>query len=145
MKKLLLTVLTSLGLVISYPALADVEYYHCEEGVDKYWKFDTDILDSVSPEGGAGALWSTWSGIIAYPITSYDKEWFKVEVAPSIGLTHFISRVGKPSLYRVDTNTISLGVCKRMEESVDILERFLTKAQKDKLKKDSKPLVQNWN
>ena len=145
LKILPLTLLILLGLASSYPALADVEYYHCEEGIDRYWKFDTDRLDSVSPDGGPGAIWSMWSGITSYPIASYDKDWFKVVIAPSLGLTFFINRVGKPSLYRSDSGTTSLGVCKRLEESKEMLGRFLTESDKQKSVEESSLPVQNWN
>ena len=39
----------SILISISFYANAEIEYYHCEKGIDLYFKFDIDAINDLSP------------------------------------------------------------------------------------------------
>ncbi len=144
-------------LLLSTNALSKIEYYHCKEGIDTYWKFDTDAINDISPNAGPGVRKRSLGEVQELTNVRISKDWFKVVwTFDGIELQWFISRTGKKSSHRQDNPLFGLikrdmGVCQGIkDEDLDTLFLMQSELQeRDKLIKqeenEKRPPSKNWN
>lgn len=156
MKKLNLLILLTLTLS-STANSAEYEYYHCEKGIDSYWRFDVSVIDDISPDAGPAVRVRQMSEVSELSNVRMSKDWFRI-IRP-IQLTEiltFISRTGKKSMNRHDNPILGIvendfGVCGPIVgEDLDTLfmmqSELRDKREEDEAKKlANQPAPQNWN
>lgn len=151
---ILLVLLTT---ILSTSALSKTEYYHCTEGVDTYWKFDTDAINDISPDAGPGVRKRSMGEVQEMTNVKMSKDWFKVVwVFEGMELQWFISRTGKKSTYRHDNPLFGLvkrdmGVCQEIRDE-DLTTLFLMQSELKQERERSEvnklknlPPPKNWN
>ena len=128
MKKLIISLLISFGFVNT--SLAEIEYYHCEKGIDSYWRFDIDAINNLSPDSLSKSRRKNAIGEITdLTNVTFSNEWFKVIInAGLITEVSYISRIGEESVRKVTSSISSsehdLGFCKNYIRDKDLSSFF---------------------
>ena len=161
--KLLNLIILLITVALSTNAASNVEYYHCEKGIDNYWKFDIDAIDSISPYSKPEARRRATGEVMEYSNVRMSEEWFKVITYVGGGMmadteiTFYINRQGKNSIVKQNNALFGmieddLGVCKNYIDGEDLntlfkmqseLKKERDKAEANRLK--DLPPPKNWN
>jgi len=144
-------------------ALSKVEYYHCEKGVDNYWKFNVSAIDSISPYSKPEVRRRAMGEVMEYSNVRMSDEWFKVITYAGGGwladteITFYINRQGKKSMYKQNNPLFGIieedvGVCKNYieGENLDTLFKMQSELQQEREAIEAKrlenlPPPKNWN
>ena len=128
MKKLIISLLISFGFVNT--SFAEIEYYHCEKGIDSYWRFDIDAINNLSPDSLSKSRRKNAIGEITdLTNVTFSNGWFKVIINAGLYTeVSYISRIGEESVRKVTSSISSsehdLGVCKNYIRDKDLSSFF---------------------
>jgi hypothetical protein len=159
-------IIVSFTILLSISAQSEVEYYHCEESVDTFWKFDINAINnkSISPHKSPKVRVRQLGFVDEISDVEISSEWFKVTsfaggglFQPDIEIETYINRKGGHSIRQV-VNPIfgdgksDMGVCKDFieGENLDILFKMQSELQQEVSdlegeKLGSLPPPKNWN
>ena len=132
-KKLLLPLFS---ILISINTYAEFEYYHCEKGMDSYWRFDIDAINDVSPDSLSKSRRKNSIGEITdLTNVAFSNDWFKVIINSGlITEVSYISRIGEESVRKITSSISSseydLGVCKNYIKDKDLSSFFKRNSEK---------------
>ncbi len=153
-------------ILLSISAQSEIEYYHCEESVDTFWKFDIDAINnkSISPHKNPKVRVRQLGFVDEFSDVEISSEWLKVTsfvggglFQPDIEIETYINRRGGHSIRQV-VNPIfgdgksDMGVCKGFIEGENLDTLFKMQSELQQEMKDlegeqleSSPPLKNWN